>query len=221
MKQKGSIEGALRALYEGAMTFEEFERATREDWRRMARHLASHWPRPAWHSDEDVVQDLLVGVWEHLWDYDPSRGPSISEFVLYNACCDATVEIHRARGASLGGNRGRNATRIPRPFSAFGRSDDKDALAAVLAEFAAPAEAEVMVERQEHALSACETVKERIVVEALLRVGGIERATQLVYGDRLARATLGLVDEHHALREVASAAVAVAYRAEAREQMAS
>ncbi len=88
------------ALYErGEITFGEFERRTREAWMRLASGLLRHWKAGCDVSVEDLYQELLVAAWRFVPKFDPARGVSLRDFVVYNACDKAKKWLHKRRNA--------------------------------------------------------------------------------------------------------------------------
>lgn len=93
------MQSACEALRAGEIDFGEFERRTRDDWRRLARHMRGRWRVPPSLDSEDVRQVMLLAAWHAAQQWDPTRGVAIHRHVVWRALDKAQKEIHRARGA--------------------------------------------------------------------------------------------------------------------------
>lgn len=89
----------LQALRGGAMTFVQFERATRLEWYRLAAYLLRRWQAPAAAGLDDLVQEMLLEAWRVVGRYDPRRGVRLDKYVTWNAVNVAKKWLHRQRRA--------------------------------------------------------------------------------------------------------------------------
>jgi hypothetical protein len=90
---------ALRALWEGEITFQRFERETRRDWDKLAGKMWGRWQLPAGVSEDDVRQEMLLGAWKAVAKYDPARGVGLANYVVWEACNRAAKWLHGQRKA--------------------------------------------------------------------------------------------------------------------------
>jgi hypothetical protein len=213
-EEREAFEHAARALHEGKIGEGQFLAATRERWRRTARYLFEHWRRklPAWVEEVDVEQELGLLALKHVRDWDPGRG-AIGPFVLWSTIHRAQRELNRWRGACLSGNEGRNPSRAEIAFCrAFGPEVDPMAFADPCA---ATQEQEIdRRERFEEILSACESVREALVLLALRRAeGSLCEAAALLFGDYASRVECELVGEEHTRQVVKESVSKIVARA--------
>lgn len=205
----------VRALYDGRVSFEEFTRATRPAWERLARMVMRRWVQPVWVSVEDVTQDLLAAVWECIWGWDP-KGASIDRYVVFNAVSAAKRRAHRARGAPLHGSRSDMApSRVERSLSSF----DEEFESALLQELVTEPEQEAWVAARERVAGVwkvCETLDEVIVFGALLETGSLVMAAERLYDDAGVRLAYRLGSPARAGRLVVEAARRIAGRVDLR-----
>lgn len=92
------MEKHLELLRNGG-SFEAFAIATRSQWRRIAVRLMQRWKCPCDVEVDDVIQELLMGVFVVLPDYDETRGKSLAQYAVWNAINRAKKWMHRQRGA--------------------------------------------------------------------------------------------------------------------------
>lgn len=104
------MEATATAVFEGRVSFEAL--VEKEDWGRLAGDLLNRWPAPGWVDKEDVVQELLIGAYEKIWEFQPDRGVKIGRYVVWNAVDKAKKKIHKWRGAKLHGSSDRNRSRF-------------------------------------------------------------------------------------------------------------
>lgn len=95
------MEKITREYLDGKVTFAEFERATRSDWKRLAGQLGKRWRAPNWVSQEDLEQELLLGAWLKVWDFQASRKVPAKNYLIYNSMSCAKRKLHKWRGANL------------------------------------------------------------------------------------------------------------------------
>jgi DNA-directed RNA polymerase specialized sigma24 family protein len=185
--------------------FSQFAISTRKHWERMAEYLARRWRLPQWATGEDLVQDLLLGAWEAVWKYEPTRGATLAGHVTYSACDKAKKRLHRYRGANLH----RRADHNPgRGELSLGRVFGEDADRRVEQILAQPPPQELEVERVQalaRVMAACVTEQERRVMATLAEVGDLVRGVQ-----QLQRAAGG--DARETVRVVVGVVEAVARR---------
>lgn len=215
----------LELLLDGRIDFGAFARATRTEYERMAAYLTRRWVPPAWCSDEDIVQELLVGTWLRVWDFDQAwakrKGVDLVKFAVYNAMAHAKRKLHKARGAKLSGTADKNPSRLERPFdpmpaqSEGGSSWDEHVVGLLREEPAAERDLIAAEERAaavEEVLRACATPRERQVVMAIVRAGDVDGGGALLYDDFGTRADLRLDSERRAARYAATVAAEVVSR---------
>ena len=93
------LEAELAKLHRGRSSFDEFARATRGDWRRLAGYLRRRWQVPAAVEVEDVEQELLIAAWRAVDAWNPARGVTLRSYVVWTAATDAKKFLHRQRAA--------------------------------------------------------------------------------------------------------------------------
>jgi DNA-directed RNA polymerase specialized sigma24 family protein len=95
-----SLARHLRALHQKTITFHRFYRETAAEWSRMAAALHKHWKLPPTVTRDDVEQELLLGAWQAVPRWDPSKA-SLRAFVVWSAHDKALKWIHQQRGCNL------------------------------------------------------------------------------------------------------------------------
>jgi DNA-directed RNA polymerase specialized sigma24 family protein len=211
-----TFEDLVTAFHDGRITGDQFFRDTYQTWMRIARYLHRRWPLPAWVTDEELVQELMIGAFESIWRYSEHRaqGTTVARYVEWNAIDAAKKKLHKMRGANLHGNRDSNPSRFEISVSAFGDVTPEWIDGLLVQE----AEQHMRLEQaraEARALAACETECERYTVRALAETEDLVEAATLIYEDPETRAACGLTDAAHAGASVAAAAYAVAERLEA------
>lgn len=202
------------ALYAGRTTFQEFALATRAHWERLALYIARRWRAPEWHSVEDVVQELLLGAWVSVWNYDPAKSVSgdIASYLVWNAVDKAKKKQHKARGATLHGNAdgATGHALAERPISA--RERPEDWLDVMLNE--PPTQEEVVEarERVEMLEAVCETQREIAAIRALIGAGSLAQGAERLYEDKDSCRRLSIATPADAARAVVETAYGVAAR---------
>src|SRR5262249_26582278 len=158
---------------EGSITFTEFVSRTRSDFVRMANYLLRRWVSPAWFSVDDVVQELYLGAWNHIWRYEPilAKGITLARYVVYNAMTSAKAQLHKAPGATIPGPPDKKKSAIETPLTAFGDDREGESLVESLTAEAPRAEDALVTheewrERVCQALRHCETPDERTAILA-------------------------------------------------------
>lgn len=97
---------ALRKLRKGELSIEQFARASRPAWERIATHHARD--LPPWMDLEDVVQELLTKALEVWPRYDPDHphAPPFETYVYYTVTAFVQKRVASARGARRRGGYG-------------------------------------------------------------------------------------------------------------------
>lgn len=220
-----NLENMLWLLRDGRVDFGAFVVATRTEYRAMARYLLRRWPSPEWFSAEDAEQELYVETWRHVWgyagadggyvDFDPSRGVTLSRWVVYGAMGKTKRALHKARGVTISGSPDRKLSRVETPASFLG----EEGAALIESILATPATAEHELSQAEEtrraatrALRACATPKERYAVLAIREAGSLDGAGRVLYDDVDHRTTLRLGCEAQAERFITKHAGQVARR---------
>lgn len=88
-------EEQLLCLRRGQMTFDEFWRETRGDWKRLSESLARKWSVPAV-EPSDVEQVMLIGCWHALSKWRPRRGVTLKDYAVFQAI-DAAKKMLRGQ----------------------------------------------------------------------------------------------------------------------------
>jgi hypothetical protein len=191
---KRTMAKALSALAETS-DFTTFAGETAEDYDRMAATLYRRWPLPAAVEESDVRQELLLALVEReggedtprlVERWDPSRGNTLPQFVVFQSYAKAKRELHRQRGALR--LDGRNPGRFPLAFSSLGgeRVDEGDD-AERGREGVTDADQEEQVERAEMVRGFRDLLGgqvEREAFDALLLAGGCpDRAARMIDRD--------------------------------------
>jgi len=130
-KVSGSRQGVdemLHAVRAGEMTFDAFARTTMQRWNHLAARLLSRWRHPPTVTQEDMLQEILLGIWRAATrrgakGWDPKRGTALKTWVLYSACTEAKRWLHKQRGASIHGHAGGNPSRFARTFGSMQDGD--------------------------------------------------------------------------------------------------
>lgn len=87
---------ALEDLAEKRITFSQFWRRTIKDWRALSANLLRQFP--VWYIEvDDLVQIMAFEAWSRISTYDPKRGRTLSDYVVFNACDKAKKTLIKAR----------------------------------------------------------------------------------------------------------------------------
>jgi DNA-directed RNA polymerase specialized sigma24 family protein len=199
---------SVQRLHDGRSSFVEFSRETSQRWHRLALYLARRWRQPAWHSIEDIEQELLLGAWKHVWKFDPARGTSLERYVIFNAVDHAKKAVHVARGASLSGSADRN----PGHIEVLWDEEDEHKAGILMSEDAEQDDAVRVREALDAVKRECENVQELLSIDALAKTGSVELAGARLYGDPGTRLACRMVSEDHAVRVVDTAVSVLAVR---------
>lgn len=224
---ESNLNKQLTLLVDSRIDFGTFAHRTRREFERIALYLLRRWVPPSWYLPEDVVQELYLGAWIWVWDWSPKIGPSISQFVVFNAISHAKRQLHKARGAKLSGSADKNPSHIERPLSSLGTQEgDGDFLESLMhrggsvwLEQSPEAEAILIREEEKKAsvatlLDVCTTSFERDSIIAVAEAGDLDGGGLLIYEDIDQRISLRLVSENHATRVVTRAVYGVVERFE-------
>lgn len=190
----------LEQLRSGAWSFAQFRAATRREWELMAASLMRRWECPPAVDLEDVVQELLLNAWRFLPKFEPDRGKTLHQYIVFNAMDKAKKWMHKQRGGGGDSSPGRLAVSLDQP----GSSMYIEARAAMLsvrppytAERDAKERAQVVVRRflrraSEH---------DRMWMYLIRECGwNTERAGKAAFRDVRARLYFGVESELHAAR---------------------
>lgn len=218
-----NLEDQLVLVRDGQIDFGEFVAHTRREFRAMAINLTRRWTPPEWFTLSDLEQELYLGAWNFVWRHDPTRGASLSRYVVYNAMNAGKRQLHMARGVTLSGNADKRTSNIEVTASVIGSDNDvldsdfRDFMEIVIDEDGQHAEEILVAEatRKEsvaQVLRACESKQERCTVLAIRDAGSLDAAGRLLYDDMNYRIALRLSSEEHADRFVLRHARAVARR---------
>ena len=177
------MEAALMAVQMGEMSFATFTRETWSDWTAIATSLMRRWRAPTSVDTADLIQELLLGAWQSLPKWNPSKA-GLKRYVVFQAISAAKTWLHAQRGASKHGNRDRNPGRMPVPSgdlmaSELGRTASKVTKAVQNAMPTVEATQERLVLHLQHlqlASRLLRTARERVVFQAVIDAGSIEGA---------------------------------------------
>jgi DNA-directed RNA polymerase specialized sigma24 family protein len=188
----------LEALRAGRLTFDGFVRATRLEWFRLAAYLLRRWSAPADVGLEDLVQEMLLGAWDVVGRFDPRRGKSVQQFVVWNAVTRAKKWLHKQRCAY------KLDDRSPSRHALCMAALDEDAgrrLEPVAVEL--PADAVDRTRALAEAVGRLESDVDRALLLCLVDArGDVERAARDVVARPRARWLLRIEDETHARRAI-------------------
>lgn len=208
------LEGLLRLVRDGHISFTEFANKTKPQFRAMAGYLVRRWTPPSWMLVDDVEQELYLAAWHAIWDYDDTRGVAISRYVVFNAISDAKRALHKARGAKLSGSPDRNPSRMETPLTAIVEGERL-----MINTLSAPAEQESLIvafEERDRAVAAafdaCEDERERLAMNAIVSEESIEGGARVLYDDLSTRLAFRFGCEEAAERFVFKQVVKVAER---------
>jgi hypothetical protein len=93
---------ALRALHAKQITFSDFYRQTRVEWRRMSAALYKAYRLPPTVTRDDVEQEMLLWAWHAITKWDPHRpnAASLDGYVIWTAHEKAEKWIHKQRSVN-------------------------------------------------------------------------------------------------------------------------
>lgn len=189
---KKDLNALLGAVRDEKLTWNAFVGATQAEFTAMAMSLVRRWKPPSWYGITDVVQELYLWAWRFLPNFDPSRGKTIKQFVVYNAMSGAKRELHRARGAKLSGTADKNPSRIEAPISSLSKTSDDGATFAEFLLGVEPAAETAMIAAEDRQKSVddfasfCREDLESILLEDVISKGPVAGNLRAV-GERLYR----------------------------------
>lgn len=196
----------VRDVFDGRVDFTTFARSTRDRWEKLADYLLGRWRAPRWYSREDVVQELLLGAWSRMWDFDPRRGVALARYVVWNAVDIAKKALHKVRGAYRRDDRSPSV--LPEvAVESFGE-DAGEWLTAMGVE----ATQETRMQAAEQVLGACTNPRERRVMEAILATQCLLAGAFKLYDDTDVRLMFRMMSEEHAIKLTEQIALRVATR---------
>lgn len=208
------IGAGLARVRAGTDTFDTFAREHAGEFLKMARYVARRWRMPLWCDEHDLAQEVALGCWEFVWRWEPHRDVSLERFVVFNALDRCKKKAHKARGAKLHGNAGRNPSRFEVPSSSLSRDRQESERAAEWTdEFAwAMPEQQDAVEQGESLARAGQDLLdcERRILQHLQQAGSLAKAAEQVWADAAARKGAGITDRRQAARMVVRVAAKVA-----------
>jgi len=106
----------LRRRVDISEAFDDFARATRHEWVRLAAHLYRRYALPEGVEPEDVVQEMLLRAWSSCADWQPGKMP-LHRYVTWSAYAAARKWIHRQRNALRRDDRA--PSRFPAAFGSY------------------------------------------------------------------------------------------------------
>lgn len=176
------MEAELSKLRDGKVTFSEFARGTRDDWRSLAAFLMRRYSLPAAVELRDVEQELLASCWRAVGRWEPERGVALKRYVVWNAIRATQHWLDRQRSAGLGRRRQRGEALPSRHALTFTELGESSSEAFGME---AQSQAEAAVELSEVRARALNVAApaERPFVAALFVSGSPEQAAEAVYSD--------------------------------------
>jgi DNA-directed RNA polymerase specialized sigma24 family protein len=117
-----TIDDYFTALRTGTIDAQTFFQGTDSLWLRLSRYLLRRFKSPVWVTEDELAQDLRMGAWKAVWDYEEtmSNGRSLARYAEWHAVDKAKKRLHKYRGAKLSGNADANPSRFETPLSALG-----------------------------------------------------------------------------------------------------
>jgi len=224
-RHDASFERGVVDVREGRVTFDVFARRQRAAWDAMAGYLMRRWRAGVWVDREDVVQDLLLGAWHAIFEWDPHHpsAPSLAGYVVYNALDKAKKRLHRYRGALLSGNADAHPSANEKLASQLWGDDATRRIEESATTPPEQEEAALEFEVARAAMVTSEKASERHAIEVARGLGefraflvgddfALTRCAEALYGDEVARRECRLRSSRQALRSVVLASQSVATR---------
>ena len=120
-----NLDDYFTALRAGTIDARTFFLATNSLWLRLSRYLLRRFKSPAWVTEDELAQDLRIGAWKAVWDYEEqfSNGRSLARYAEWHAVDKAKKRLHKYRGAKLSGNADANPSRFETPISQLGSDE--------------------------------------------------------------------------------------------------
>lgn len=109
-----SLAAHVRAVHDGKKSFDQMVKDSKHEWSYLARFIFRRWDVPASFDENDLVQEMLMSVWDRLQSYQDGKA-SLERYVIWNAIKRAERHVHNQR-ASLRRN-GKAKTRTAIPFA--------------------------------------------------------------------------------------------------------
>ncbi len=217
-----NVERHLHLLRDGEIDFTDFASATKPDIAKLGAHLMRRWGNPTWFTLDDLMQEMMIGVWHYIHRWDSSRGVSISRYVTWNAMNRAKRALHKARGAMDLAYADTEPSHMEWSIEDCAQGDNfewqntQDWVDKYLSE---EASAESLLgEFQERTIflapffEACETKKERHAISAIRDAGTIDGAGNLLFDDYDRRLACRVGSERRARNFITTHATRVAAR---------
>ena len=205
------LDRELHKLRDGKVDWSEFARETAPAWDALAGNLRKRWGRDCAGAvgQEDVVQELLLGAWDSLTQWDPKRGPTLKKYVVWCACNKAKRTLHKARGAILHGSPDRNPSRAAIAENRLRKSNQNshtaDPFESLMGRMApvAPEQEQVLV--VDAIVQSARNSFERSALETLMTTGDADKAAESL-GQRQGSRRLRIKNKTAARRVVRDAA---------------
>lgn len=128
MSSSKNMEKELQELRRGELDFAAFVAATQKDWQALGASIFERWPLPAAIEPEDVAQEMLLDLIEErrVSEWDPAKGPTLSRYVVWNACSSAARWLHGQRDALRRSGKAHGRFAVPLSmFSSQGKDGDR------------------------------------------------------------------------------------------------
>jgi len=204
------MKNELRAYHCGRITFARFYAITRKEWFSLASSLIRRWRLPPSVDIEDVVQVMLADVHRRVPRWDPERGRSLEDFVVWNACDKAVKWLHRERCAFR--RDGKSKSRYPLPFAclAIDGTAEQRLVEKASADVDETVEMHEQCERRETLALLAERAQEslqRYVLGVLARTGDLRQTVETVRRNSMLHLAFNIEPEHaeRAVRRVLKA----------------
>lgn len=206
-KEQLALGVELMRVRRGRSTFDEFVRATLDEWQRVAVYLRNRWSVPEAVEPRDVMQEMLLAAWVAVDAWEPSRGVTLRNYVMWKGITAGKKFLHRQRAA------------LRRDGCAPSRHDVAESTLPALSSVSKLAGAAVEPE-QECAVYGTEllarfaagaTLRDAVCVDALVcTAGDVVAAAGLLYSNTAARVAFRFDSEADARRALVRAATRIA-----------
>lgn len=189
----------FHSVRRGEVSFARFATKTHKIWLSFAIKMINRWDHPPSLSSEDLVQEMLIGCWRSIQNFDPERGRSIRVHATWNAINDARRMFHRARRAGHDGGHAPSRHEVATEDSlieaiAVDVQDSQDGYDGVQ---------EGAYHRESCLRAALSRAGEyRAVVEDFVRTASLDEVVERVLGSQARREALGVSGVREARREV-------------------
>lgn len=234
--RRDELRDMLEKVASGEVDFDAFLRATSKHWDRLAHFVERVWDLPSWFDGEDLRQEIRIAAWRAVVRFDPSRGSTIKQSVVFCSVKGATKAAERAHNGGQRRHRGHDKRRglVELPFTRIAATDERsgggeeagsrgEPMLAWKGQLVAPVDERAIdpgeeIDRgraYERARRACGSIREVLSVQAVERSrGSLDGAAALLYDDPEARRLCRLGSEDVAKRVVKRAVMDVAKRVE-------